>query len=94
MESTVQTSESFAWTTFYTEFADKLLHYKDKRPELLALLKNVFENIGMKYPFMFNGEVIDDICPFTVFSCFNKGITDPKALGKKRTGIVTFVRNL
>lgn len=68
---------SFAWTSFYMEFADRLLQYKDKRPELLTLLKEVYDNLGLRYPFMDkSSQPIDDICPFTVFGCFNKGITN------------------
>lgn len=76
MESNIEPKNSFAWTPFYMEFADKLLQYKNNRPELLDLIKDVFENLGMRYPFMDNGKPIDDICPFTVFGCFNKGITN------------------
>lgn len=76
MESTARTTESFAWTTFYTEFADKLFHYKDKRTELLVILESVYKDLGMKYPFTDKGVPEADICPFTVFGCFNKGTTD------------------
>lgn len=70
------TKNIFAWTAFYTEFADRLLLYKEKRPELLILFKGAFASLRMKYPFMDNGEPVDDICPLTVFGCFNKGISD------------------
>ena len=67
---------SFPWTSFYMEFADKLLQYKDKRSELLTLLREVYDNLGLRYPFIEKGEPLDDICPFTVFGCFNKGISE------------------
>lgn len=67
---------SFSWTAFYMELADKLIDYKEKRAELLSLLKEVFDHLHMRYPFTENGEPLDDICPFTVFGCFNKGITN------------------
>ena len=76
MESNAIPIESFAWTTFYMEFADQLLHYKHKRSELLALIESVYKSLGMKFPFTDNGVPETDICPFTVFGCFNKGITD------------------
>ncbi|NMC32776.1 MAG: AAA domain-containing protein [Veillonellaceae bacterium] len=76
MNSTAQISESFAWTNFYMEFADKLFLYKDKRSELLSILQSVYESLGIKYPFTDKGVPEADICPFTVFGCFNKGITD------------------
>ena len=68
--------KQFTWTSYYMEFADKLLQYRDRRPELLVIIKGVFDELSMRYPFMDNGEPIDDICPFTVFGCFNKGITN------------------
>ena len=46
MNSTAQISESFAWTNFYMEFADKLFLYKDKRSELLSILQSVYESLG------------------------------------------------
>ena len=70
------TSDIFSWTTFYMEFADKLLPFKNNRIELLAYIKDSYDSLGIKYPFMDNGVQMDDICPFTVFGCFNKGITD------------------
>ncbi|WP_003545502.1 AAA family ATPase [Desulfotomaculum nigrificans] len=76
MESNIQPKSSFAWTSFYMEFADKLLPYKNNRPQLLELIKDVFDSSGFRYPFTENGQPIDDICPFTVFGCFNKGITN------------------
>ncbi|TMN22865.1 AAA family ATPase [Lentibacillus cibarius] len=69
-------TNSFSWTDFYMEFADKLLQYKTKRSELLSILEDVYGNLNIRYPFTEDGEPIDDICPFTVFGCFNKGITN------------------
>ncbi|SOC19529.1 5-methylcytosine-specific restriction protein B [Ureibacillus xyleni] len=63
-----------SWTTFYMEFADKLLNYKTRRHELLHILEEVFDHLNMRNPFIENGEPLDDIDPFTVFGCFNKGI--------------------
>lgn len=76
MEPNAQPKKSFAWTSFYMEFADRLLMYKNSRPQLLALIKDVYDNSGLRYPFMEkDGAPVDDICPFTVFGCFNKGIS-------------------
>jgi 5-methylcytosine-specific restriction protein B len=61
-------------------FADKLLPYKNNRPQLLELIKGVFDSSGLRYPFTENGQPIDDICPFTVFGCFNKGISSENRL--------------
>lgn len=68
--------QTFSWIAFYNELANKLLTYKNDRKGLLAIMKNVFQNTGLKYPFTDNGEDLDDICPFTVFGSFNKGITN------------------
>jgi 5-methylcytosine-specific restriction enzyme B len=69
-------SEKFTWISFYIEFADKLLPFKNNRGELLSILKAEYDALNMRYPFTDNEVPIDDICPFTVFGCFNKGITD------------------
>lgn len=76
MDSNIQLKNQFTWTSFYMEFADKLLPYKDKRSQLLVLLKGVYEDLGLRYPFIEKyGMPMEDICPFTVFGCFNKGIS-------------------
>lgn len=90
------TNTAFAWTTFYSEFADKLLLFKNNRTQLLLDIKDSYDSLGMKFPFMDNGELLDDICPFTVFGCFNKGITNDnrialmKSLGSK-LGVISEV---
>lgn len=84
MGSNKQREGSFAWTSYYMELADKLLQYKNDRQRLLALLKEVFDDLGLRYPFMEHGEPIDDICPFTVFGCFNKGIADENRIAIMR----------
>jgi 5-methylcytosine-specific restriction enzyme B len=69
-------NNKFTWTDFYTEFADKLLPFKNNRGELLKIIKAKYDDLNMRYPFIDETEPVDDICPFTVFGCFNKGITD------------------
>ena len=66
----------FEWTSFYSEFADKLLVYKQRRTELLSLLESIYHELKMKYPFDYHGNLLNDIDPFTVFGLFNKGITN------------------
>lgn len=66
----------FDWVDFYSEMADKLLLFKNDRQVLLQHIKEIYTSTGLKYPFMDDGHHIDDICPFTVFGTFNKGITD------------------
>lgn len=67
----------FKWTKFYMELASALLPYKNNRSELITKLKTIFADAGMNFPFKERGkEVYEDICPFTVFGSFNKGITN------------------
>ena len=66
----------FDWINFYSEFADKLLEYKDNRQELISKIKRVYATINIKVPKLESGDEIIDIDPFTVFGLFNKGITD------------------
>lgn len=65
----------FQWTDFYTELASILLKYKNNRSELISILKTIYADAGMNYPFKEKGKLeYEDICPFTVFGSFNKGI--------------------
>lgn len=67
----------FKWTAFYSELATALLKYKNNRGELIEILKAIYADAGMNFPFKEKGkEVYEDICPFTVFGSFNKGITN------------------
>lgn len=67
----------FQWTEFYMELASALLPYKNNRSDLIAKLKTIFADAEMNFPFKERGkEVYEDICPFTVFGSFNKGITN------------------
>ena len=50
------------WVDFYKEFANKLLEFKNKRKELIEIIKSI-PNI--------NFPKIDDIDPFTVFGLLN-----------------------
>lgn len=67
----------FRWTNFYMELATALLEYKNNRSELIGKLKTIFSDAGMNFPFKEKGkETYEDICPFTIFGSFNKGITN------------------
>ncbi|WP_322630967.1 AAA family ATPase [Aedoeadaptatus coxii] len=67
----------FQWVEFYTELASELLKYKNKRTELLGIMKEIYADAEMKFPFIEkNNEAYEDICPFTVFATFNKQIKD------------------
>lgn len=66
----------FEWTSFYSEFATKLLEFKDNRAELIADIQSAYSAINMKLPKLESEDSIIDIDPFTVFGLFNKGITN------------------
>ena len=66
----------FQWTSFYMELASALLAYKNNRDELINILKTIYADAGKNFPFKEKGEIYDDICPFTIFGSFNKGITN------------------
>ncbi|MDG5472416.1 AAA family ATPase [Jeotgalibacillus sp. ET6] len=80
--------KKYEWTTFYMELANKLLDYKQNRHELLKTTQEIFKELKMKYPFVDRSSGIDDymmdVCPFTIFGTFNKGIRDDN-----RTAILT-----
>ena len=83
----------FDWISFYEEFADKLLAYKDNRQRLIEKIKQVYEVTGIKLPRLERNENGDneivDIDPFTTFGLFNKGITDAN-----RVKICTAIKDL
>lgn len=67
-------NQKFTWMKFYTELADTLLKYKNKRDVLIIKIKNVFEKAQMPLPRIEEevGEIYD-LDPFTIFGFFNKG---------------------
>lgn len=64
----------FEWINFYSEFASKLLSFKNDRKTLISKINSVYAAIDMKVPKLESGDEIIDIDPFTVFGLFNKGI--------------------
>jgi 5-methylcytosine-specific restriction protein B len=78
MEST---EAKFRWTAFYEEMADALLPFKDNRKELIKIIGRVSKQVEVlsvpmdKYKDGTTGPW-KDICPFTFFGMFNKGLTD------------------
>ena len=68
--------KKFLWTKFYMELASALLKYKNNRSELINILKTIFSDAKLNFPFKEKGEMYEDVCPFTIFGSFNKGITD------------------
>lgn len=73
----MEQEERFGWTGFYRGLSDELASYRDKRPKLIGIVKEVHEHAGMKAPKLDRGEPTD-IDPFTVFGLFNKVIKDER----------------
>ena len=67
---------SFTWIPFYTELAEKLLDYKDKREYLVQFVYSLGDcsNFIKKD----DGSNVDDVDPYTVFAIFNRKINDDK----------------
>jgi len=71
----------FTWTPIYEAIANKLLKYKNNRSELVAAIHEISKKVdglthlqdiykdGTKGP-------LRDICPFTFFGTFNRGLTE------------------
>ena len=72
----------FNWTNFYEAFATQLLKYRNRREELVAGIHKISEKIAVmsvlndEYEEGVKGGPLKDICPFTVFALFNRGLTD------------------
>jgi 5-methylcytosine-specific restriction protein B len=69
------------WTQFYGEFATQLLKYKDRRADLLELIRGVAaETPHLGYLLNDRQDQVDiaatDICPLTVMGSFNRGVTN------------------
>ena len=70
----------FPWIDFYTAFADRLLGFRDDRGPLVEAVHDVYSSLG-RPPIedRFAGDstgLLRDICPFTTFGLFNRGLTD------------------
>ena len=66
----------FEWINFYSEFATKLLEFKNNRAELIVDIQSAYSAINMKLPKLEREDSIIYIDPFSVFGLFNKGITN------------------
>ncbi|WP_062465690.1 McrB family protein [Demequina maris] len=71
----------FGWTAFYTEFADRLWTYRDRRHELVSLLISLAEDepkLRYLVTDRYQGDVpgpITDMDPFSIMGAFNRGTT-------------------
>lgn len=77
-------SSTFGWEAFYSEFADKLLLYRDDRKGLLQIFEKAHKDTGINYPPLSKGDLLDDICPFSVMASFNRGLSDPNRISLMR----------
>lgn len=67
---------SFTWIPYYKEFAQRLTQFQKDRKRLLNLIYNNQDELLAKYLHDQGGEgdLLEDIDPFTVFGLFNRGI--------------------
>lgn len=67
---------SFTWIPYYKEFAQRLTQFQKDRTRLLNLIYNYRDELLAKYLHDQGGEgdLLEDIDPFTVFGLFNRGI--------------------
>ncbi len=72
----MESADHLAWTEFYSEFADKLLPFKNDRKALISKILDVYKFSNQKLPKLEADNDITDIDPFTVFGLFNKQISD------------------
>ena len=71
---------SFTWIPFYTELADKLVAWRDRQPELIAVLSELAEQkvpmVSLQDKVGRKKRRLDAIDPFTFFAAFNRGVRD------------------
>ena len=72
----------FSWIQFYKELAQKLLLFKDDRKPLIDWIYDNLQGYIGHLKDDSDGRRVADLDPFSVFSIFNRGITD------KNRGIV------
>ncbi|MCQ3807709.1 MAG: AAA family ATPase, partial [Acidimicrobiia bacterium] len=71
--------DDFSWTSFYSEFANRLLTYRHDRPALLAAIDQLpAERVSYLTDRFADGSSgrMRDICPFTTMGAFNRRLTD------------------
>lgn len=60
---------NFEWIDYYTEFATKLLTFKDNREELIHKIYSIYDNIGISVPKLEKDDEITDIEVKSKFVC-------------------------
>ena len=67
---------TFTWIPFYKELAQKLLQYRDNRKPLIDWIYDNLQGYIGHLKDDTDGRRVADLDPFSVFSIFNRGITD------------------
>ena len=78
----------YDWIDIYQEFANRLLHYKNNRIELIRMLQEIYKELNLNYPLKDGEEAGKDVCPFSVMGIFNRQISD-----KNRINILSKIKN-
>lgn len=70
----MEAENRFSWIPFYTELAEKILTYKDKRKEL----SDIVYELGEVTDYLRDNESkkIKELHPFAIFGVFNRHLTD------------------
>ena len=70
----MEVENRFSWIPFYTELAEKILTYKDKRKELTDI---VYE-LGISADYLHDNKMqkFNELHPFAIFGVFNRRLTE------------------
>ena len=79
----------YDWIDIYQEFANRLLHYKNNRIELIRMLQEIYKELNLNYPLKDGEEAGKDVCPFSVMGIFNRQISD-----KNRINILSKIHSV
>ena len=85
MNKQVAPDTQFTWVPFVREMAEKLLPYRNKREELLSIFYGIGDDLTHAY--QEDGEIINDITPFTVLGTLAVGKTE------RRTQFATYFKD-
>ena len=70
-------TQEMDWIPFYEELADRLLSYKNDRPQMIQKVRDVYKTLDIDLPKLeSDNNNIPDMDPFTLFGLFNKGLTN------------------
>ena len=69
---------AFTWVPYYKELAQKLVQYRDKREELLDIIRGIDREYIDFLQKDGDGTKITDIHPFAIYSIFSRLFLIPK----------------